>query len=747
MNPGFDEANDLESEIEFSGERSESNETLVSESLDEATPTEEFVRVNDVIERTGSLPRKSLKESESSSTLCPSSEVFSQDNIATYRKELLDTESGDTGKDVIETSDANEESSVEAAENNEESESELSKSSSFSTRSSYEERRKYFEKLKEIRELRYANSSNQNYDADAIIQSGKVRKMIAHHRDHLASRVHTVNSASHRSQSSQDTENTDAAASARRFWSQKKSSREPAGGVASDYSRFGSQNSKNVDMDLVNNNRFSTMTTGNPPLHLASSSSSSTSSIDDADDHNNTLTSAPKYKALLQPRLLLWKSYFESNQPNSHQATKPISKAATEPTKQTERPGLSRQRLREKNAQKKRQLLLETSKTLPREIKKEQESEDPDNAWEDFETKARKFENLSRSSSSEKLRVKQPLKTTSFHCRTDCSSGTIAEKAAAFREAASKSTNTVNSSVRLRNNRHRFGSNRSSTSEIESPTTAVATLKRYDTFPSPPNPASKPPTSPIIMTPSRFNSLRGKSGSNLSLSSSSLNSSHPSTPSTSCTNLTESPIISSVKRSSSYRSREPLSSQFSRSHSSVASTLSRHNSETAKDFSLRSRRGARSNDSISILRRSSSYRSPDSVTYCSSSPRSRVSASLSRRHSSRVRREATSASSEEISNALPPSSPSSSRYHSKPIELNRSPSSSSLVRVNSLKNTRNFEAKKETFTPTAATERSGKNVLQLAQRFNEMSVASDNFNRSNPRSRWYRGRKHYSDLA
>lgn len=754
------DALDTETEGERTGiARSESNETLKSENVDEVTPTEDYVCINEVIQQTSPLSRQSVSESEKSdrSSVYSSIEPSSETRFDSFSKSLDDSQAldavdlNDVTNHVIEPSDVSEESAVEVGENNEENESD---SSLKAKSSSYNERRKYFERLKEIREMRYSDLGYHNHDAGVIIQSGKVRDMIAQHRDQVASlakpqpqQIGSAKTPNLPDQEDSSPQGGDSAASARRFWSQSKITREPLNRSAEDYHQC--EASRKRDMDLVNsNNRFAAITTGTLPLHLTSSSnSSSNSSIDDAGDASSNPS---KYKVLLQPRLFLWKSYFENNE-NSSTPNKNLS-TPTQTAKSGERPGLSRQRLRERNAQKKRQMLKEMSKTTAIDTSKEPGSEDVDNIWEDFETKARKFENLSRSSSSEKLRVRQPHKAAPLQVRNDLQTGngTVAEKTAALREAALKNNNSVTTLTRTRHSRNRYSSSRSSTSEVE-PSTVTTPTKR-ETFATTPV-TSKQPSSPVSATSLRLSSIKNKDGLNLCLSSSSsLNSSHPPSPSSSCTNLTDSKTISSIRRSSSYRDRQPVSSSFTNSGSPTVTTLSRHNSERSNEFSSRFRRSTKDFDSIANLRRSSSYRGTASIENRSPSPNA-ISAALLRRNSSRMRRQPTSASTEEISSPTSPS-PLSSRYQTKHAAVSRTSSSSSLVRVGSLKSSKSALSGGE-----KEVEKSGKSVLKLAQRFDELSVSSaakrfEELSVSNeeskpisPRNRWYRGRKHYSDLA
>ena len=710
--------------------RYDSTETFLSESVDELTPAEDLVSADDnsYSQAPQVSPRNGFKEvskEEEEEDLILSIDVPATPTLksAPWSKDFEETPSPVV---VPELNDV----IVHSAEESEVDEDDVTKDDvneisypespsaaikrSHSAQSSYTDRRKYFEKLKEIRDRRHSNVSLNSYDANQIIQTGKVQEMIAHHRDYVASQVRGSTSYQNSPEVIGEipSENMLAPPNNRRYRRQKSSVTSETS-QCENLSRHSSYTP--MDMDTVQNSHFSAMTTGSLPLNFTSSSnSSSNSSINDAEEHHPDCTSptTPKYKVLLQPRLFLWRSYFEDNGANTRRSSNLAIQTPSEATQINKDEVPPKIPLREV-------VNLATTK----EDNRDELSEEVDDVWEDFETKAKKFESLCRSSSSEKIYEKQPLKRSSFSTRKDLAAAPSIKEdptSTSFKQSQDKwkkdQPTGTNQNQIVKTNRLRFNSKRNSTSETETCTTTTTphnTAKRSSSFRSA---TSNKTSTSIATTPLRFN-----------------------------TNTTEStPVaMTTVRRSSSYKSKNPVPLPFDRSQSPVAVAISRHNSMTSRDRSSPTP-GALSDSLGSNLSRSSSYRKSNESLSAAVS----TNGSLLRRNSSRVRKNnssnpdlatvsstATTPTPEAHSTLATSSTPELPTEEVPPADVD---GPSEAPEVDSAETNRIEEVTEQC---------SGKSVLKLAQRFDQIALISGNSSLLTGRNRWNKGRKHHSDLA
>ena len=765
----------------------DSNETLISESVDELTPTEDIT----IIDVDENLPKISTEASY---------EMIKDDGEMVLTVSVTEpphTEPEEWSKDYLEPSpvlDASDlenvivHSAEESDENDDFVKDDASEVSipvspgskikrSQSTQSSCHERRKYFEKLKEIRDRRHSNVSLNSYDANTIIQTGKVRNMIAQHRDYVASHSRRPSSNSRYS----DIEETSKHENSNRLGAdllamhQGVQYRRQQSGVASESSHTDdisrTSHYHNMDMDAVHNNQFSTLTTGSLPLNFTSSSnSSSSSSINDSEDHHLNCTSPtpPKYKVLLQPRLFLWRSQFEDNRTNTRRNFAVPSTA--EHKHSHKHHSHSKHPHHKSNAHHKSPVRHHHENPTPHDAKNDSSDEED---WEDFETKTKKFETLCRSSSSEKLREKHTLKRSSFRTWKDlaASSNNSAPKPtfkliqSKWNEESASSMDASNTPT-VRSNRFRFASTRSSTSETESiSTTASASVSRSNSYRS---------TTTNKATTSHANApLRNDNGRNDSLSSTSSCVTQPTTPTT--------PTTVSVRRSSSHRNREPVAFPFARTNSPVATSLSRHSSMTYRDqHSPAKGRISEIETSSSNLKRSSSCRSePPTSSDTTDTVVVRRTSSRRRRRTHPLTSTTSSASTSSIVTAVALSNKSKASVSTKsvamtldsskitadkettsssvnpPTKLVRQSSTTSSIPPSETQPSKDEEVSNSATEPHQCNshpenkddECCRKSVLNLAQRFDKMAESTGNSNLLTGRNRLSKGRKHHSDLS
>ena len=735
----FSEPDDSHKSAEY-----DSNETLISESIDELTPTEDLTSID---ESTCSLasyisPRNSFEEINKEQENEDDELVLSVDVAETPRPDedaLWSEEFFETTSSGLDASEMPDVAAHSAEESNDDGEDDLKDNicevchpespsltvkRSHLTQPTYIDRRKYFERLKEIRDRRHSNVSLNNYDATQLIQTGTVKEMIAHHRDYVASQVRGTTSCQHSQQAMHEIttaklenakSSTDKVTPSHRIhYGKHRSSVTSESSQCEDLSH--SSQYKSVEIDPAQNNRFSTLTTGSLPLKFAcSSNSSSNSSINDADENHPNYNSptTPKYKVLLQPRLFLWRSYFEDNGTNARKNQNFATPLTAANAKQllNSRQQLPNETLTNFPTQK-------VENISAKESSKDQLSKDVDDDWEDFETKTKKFESLCRSSSSEKVNVKQPFHRSSFRTWKDLAAAASIKDApvrTSFKQIQEKWKQELQSDANrnrdLKTARLHFASNRVSASEAESSTTPTsrATVKRSSSYQS----IATDETKASVATTSRYFNTNASEAS--------------------------SDTISSAKQISSNKSKQTVTHRFAHPQSPVAAFIPRHSSMTNIAVSA-----AASEDTAQNLSRTGSYKKRKEPVPIPSS-------SLLRRHSSRTARIKNSSSVDCLATNYTNTNTSSISEKKADFKDKKTKSASS-ENISAKKEEENFKsprlvAMKKDCTSEVSEQCSEKSVLRLALRFDHIAVTSGNSNLLTGRNRWNKGRKHHSDLA
>ena len=790
-----------------------SNETLISQSVEEMTPTDELASTDgdSSLYQSHLSPHENALQSRKDSEQSANSVIDDVKSIAekeesTFQKEIDDVvdvsdvnsvvdvkdtvptlesaekpdlreEDVDVGKDVDTEEEVDVEGDVDLDDDPTDPQSPTRVKRSFSTQSSYSERRKYFEKLKEMRDRRHSNVSLNSYDANHIIQSGLVKERIAHHRKYLACLYEPQGPTSPTLlKDTRLNESSYEKSEGNSVVRQQDRSLQPISlhddtlqhsDVSGKSFRYGfeSHNAQDEEKVLrtVNQTHLSTIATGNLPLNFTSSSnSSSCSSINDTEDHHIDCRSptAPKYKVLLQPRLFLWRSYFEDNSANTRTSNSLAVQNTPKALNQTYRLSSSSEQSTN-NESSQAASLKEIEKVSKEEEKKDQLSEEVDDVWEDFETKARKFEMLSRSCSSDMLSEKQSLKSSSFRARKELAVvSTTKATTASDPKQLPRNEPVENMEYRstVRTTRRRYASNRCSTAEIEAADVAAASalLERSSSCRS--SITNIAATSNALSTTPILFSINKRKECDLSSVGSSTTTSLPSTFSASINSS------AAIKRSSSYRSREPVStSSFAKSPTNVVTSLSRHSSVTSKDLPSPSLEALK-NELAANLTRSKSSRK----TKIDPSPTSSFTKSLSstgtdrtkpvRRHSSRHLTNNTSSENCETASGTFLDTSAATTTVVTSTNRRRRPASRQPSFTSSTKQSTPVTPTVTTSTSVAGEEknvesveeeqpREKKSVLMLAQRFDQIALSSGNSSRLTGRNRWNRGRKHFSDLA